>query len=93
MNTRQALDRILNLVDYTNNQCSVTAMIGAALAEEELLAANLVDKPDNVFTPYLKTLLDQIDYTAKACSPFEMVGACLPAEVIRNCRAVLRDNP
>lgn len=90
---RDALETILNKVDFTSNQCSMTAPVAAALPEEDLLAAREALKVDtgcnDTHRAALLLMLDQIDFTHFACSPFDMVAACIPLDVFDRCRKAL----
>jgi hypothetical protein len=90
---RSSLETILNKVDFTAGCCRLAAPVGAALPEEDLVAAGEALKTDVACNPEhraaLFVLLDKIDFTHFACSPFEMVGACIPPAVLTQCRRAL----
>lgn len=90
---RTSLDSIINLVDYTNSQCSPTALIGAALNADYLHDANLALVTDQTQSPVraaLLLLMSHVDFTVGVCGPFESVSACLPIPAIAKAREALK---
>lgn len=96
MTTRASLDAILNLVDYTNHQCSPTAMVAMAVEEfrfEEARSALAQDRTPSPQRDALLMLLSSIDFTSGACDPFAAISTCLPEAVIVQARAALVEEP